>query len=214
MLTVQTTEDVDRHLALVAQAAAGVRAWVAAQTGDPLNMLRRMKFDPIGWHPIEGHALNLVEQINQTWTYTVALAAARQLLTLHPEAGGYRLAPGAHAAQPLDIMSEAGGLVGAETFASVRPANNRKLANDLDKLAGRGTSVVGRCLKPISCSCRSPLASFPRSAVRLHPPKKKSAFTGQDHPFSASIEAPGEAPRSTRECSPPRSHPGARNEGC
>jgi hypothetical protein len=39
-------------------------------------------------------ALNLVEQINQTWTYLVALAAAKQLLTLHPEAGGYRLAPG------------------------------------------------------------------------------------------------------------------------
>ncbi|UZO94955.1 Hypothetical protein RMHFA_05626 (plasmid) [Roseomonas mucosa] len=79
----------------------------------------------------------LVEQLNQTWTFAVALAAARQLLALHPEAGGYRLAPGAHASIPLDIMSEADGLVGAETFAAVDPANNRKLAGDLAKMAAR-----------------------------------------------------------------------------
>jgi hypothetical protein len=41
-----------------------------------------MKFETIGFHPIENHALNIIEQINQTWTYTVALAAARQLLEL------------------------------------------------------------------------------------------------------------------------------------
>ena len=66
----------------------------------------------------------------------MALAAARQLLALHPEAGGFRLAPGAHAAQQLDIMSEAAGLVGAETFAAVDPRNNDKLRLDLAKLAG------------------------------------------------------------------------------
>jgi len=27
------------------------------QTGDPLDMLRQMKFDAVGYHPIEGHAL-------------------------------------------------------------------------------------------------------------------------------------------------------------
>ena len=67
----------------------------------------------------------------------MALAAARQLLKLHPEAGGYRLAPGAHAAIPLDIMSEAAGLVGAEAFAAVDPRNNSKLDKDLRKMAGR-----------------------------------------------------------------------------
>ncbi len=81
--------------------------------------------------------MNLVEQINQTWTYLVALAAAKQLLELHPEANGYRLAPGAHASQALDIMSEADGLVGAETFAAVHPRNNDKLNNDLRKMVAR-----------------------------------------------------------------------------
>jgi hypothetical protein len=34
-------------------------------------------------------------------------------------------------------MSEAAGLVGAETFAAVDPRNNRKLAADLAKMATR-----------------------------------------------------------------------------
>jgi hypothetical protein len=136
-MLVRSTEDIDRYLGLISEAAAKVRAWFAAHPGDPLDMLRQMKFEPVGVHPIEGHALNLVEQINQTWTYTVALAATRQLLVLHPDAGGYKLAPGAYASEPLDIMSEAEGLVGAETFAAVDPSNNRKLALDLAKMAAR-----------------------------------------------------------------------------
>ena len=137
VVLVRSVEDVDRYLGQVRKAAADAHAWVAEQTGDPIDFLRRMKFDRVGFHPIEGHALNMVEQINQTWTYAVALAAARQLLELHPNAGGYHLAPGAHASRALDIMSETDLMVGAETFAAVDPANNRKLALDLVKMAAR-----------------------------------------------------------------------------
>lgn len=122
-IVVRNIVDVDRYLDQVWDAAAKVHAWIAAQIGDPLDLLRRMKFETAGFHPIQGHALNVVEQINQTWTYVVALAAARHLLEMHPEAGGYVLAPGAHAAIELDIMSEAPGLVGAETFAAVDRKN-------------------------------------------------------------------------------------------
>jgi len=59
------------------------------------------------------------------------------LLERHPEAGGFNLAPGAHAAQPLDIMSVVPGLIGAEIFAAVTPANNQKLSTDLAKLRNR-----------------------------------------------------------------------------
>ncbi|UXN72875.1 hypothetical protein N8D56_17355 [Devosia sp. A8/3-2] len=104
---------------------------------DPLDMLKRMKFEPVGFHPTEDRPLNVVEQINQTRTYSVAATAARQLLELHPEAGGFHLAPGAHASLELDIMSHVPGLVGAETFAAVDPRNNRKLQLDLDKMAAR-----------------------------------------------------------------------------
>jgi hypothetical protein len=84
LLTVRTVADADLLMEKVRTAAASVRDWMAGQTGDPLEILRRMKFEPVGFHPIRGHALNIVEQINQTWTYCVALAAARQLLLLHP----------------------------------------------------------------------------------------------------------------------------------
>jgi hypothetical protein len=136
-MIIRSLEDVDRHLEQVRKTATNTCAWIAAQTAEPLDLLRRMKFDPIGFHPISGHALNLVEQINQTWTYVVALAAVRQLLLLHPDVGGYRLAPGAHASIPLDIMSEVDGIVGAETFAAVDPRNNGKLTTDLQKMAVR-----------------------------------------------------------------------------
>ena len=137
ILIVRTVEDADCLMARIRASAARIHDWIAAQTGDPLDMLRRMKFETVGFHPIEGHPLNLVEQINQTWTFAVALAAARQLLLLHPDAGGFHLAPGANAALALDIMSQVEGLVGAETFAAVDPRNNRKLEADIAKLAGR-----------------------------------------------------------------------------
>jgi len=88
-MVVRNIEDVDRYLGQVRDAAVKIHSWIAAQTGDPLDLLRRMKFETVGFHPIQGHALNVVEQINQTWTYVVALAAARHLLEMHPEAGGY-----------------------------------------------------------------------------------------------------------------------------
>jgi hypothetical protein len=135
--TVVTVADADALMAKVREAAGFAHEWMLAQTGDPLAMLRKMKFECVGFHPVDYRPINLVEQINQTWTFATAIAAARQLLVLHPEAGGFRLAPGAHAALPLDIMSVKEGLVGAETFAAVSPHNNGKLEKDLEKLKGR-----------------------------------------------------------------------------
>jgi hypothetical protein len=136
-LKIHTDADVERYMDTLRGSARRVQQWIAAQSGDPLDLLRRMKFEPVGCDPIEDRALNIVEQINQTWTFAVALAAARQLLTLHPDVGGFCLAPGAHASIPLDIMSEDKGKVGAETFAAVKLNNNDKLKTDLDKMASR-----------------------------------------------------------------------------
>lgn len=136
-IKVQSVEDVDLLLARVVASATQVRQWITAFDGEPLDFLRRLKFEAVGYHPIAHHPLNVIEQVNQTWTYAVALLAARRLFQLHPDAGGYHLAPGAHASQPLDVMSEVEGLVGAETFAAVTPRNNNKLFKDLSKLSSR-----------------------------------------------------------------------------
>jgi hypothetical protein len=134
---VGSTADADQLLHRIRLSAKRAHDWIAAQTGDPLDMLKSMKFEPVGFHPVEDRALNVVEQINQTWTYYVAATAAKQLLELHPDVGGFHLAPGAHASRELDIMSDAPGVVGAETFAAVDPRNNRKLFLDLQKMAAR-----------------------------------------------------------------------------
>lgn len=134
ILTVESRAEVDHWLDLIEDATRRAIGIVAA-IDDPLVALRRMKFERIGFHPIEGRALNFIEQVNQTFTYTVALEAAAWLLCRHPEAGGFRLAPGATMALPLDIMSIVPDVVGAETFTATHPGSNRKLVKDLAKLA-------------------------------------------------------------------------------
>jgi hypothetical protein len=133
-IDISSRDQLEDFFARIDDAAA--KAVAAANTGGtPIDVLRRMKFETIGFHPVFGHALNLIEQVNQTFTFLVALQAVDWLLDRHPEARGFRVAPGAHASLPLDIMSIEPDLVGAETFAAVRPDNNDKLRKDLAKLA-------------------------------------------------------------------------------
>lgn len=73
-LTIRTIEDADRLVARVREAAKDAQAWLLGQVGDPLGMLRRIKFDRTGFHPITHEPLNLVEQVNQTWTFWWRLA--------------------------------------------------------------------------------------------------------------------------------------------
>ena len=63
-LEVRTIGDVEQHLAAIRASAARAQGWIAAQSGDPLDLLRRMKFEPVGFHPIEDRPLNVIEQLN------------------------------------------------------------------------------------------------------------------------------------------------------
>jgi hypothetical protein len=84
-------------------------------------------------HPIDDRPLNLIEQLNQTWTCLVTLRALPVLFDRHASAGGFHLNLGT--ASGTDIKSVACGVVAAEVFAAVHPKNNRKLEKDLKKLA-------------------------------------------------------------------------------
>lgn len=137
IIEIRTTADIERNFDTLKKSASNIQQWVRAHDGEALDLLRALKFEEVGTHPVGAYPLNAIEQINQTFTFVVALKAARHLLERHPEAGGFYLAPGAHMSKPLDIMSIADGLVGAEIFAAVDPRNNRKLARDLDKLKTR-----------------------------------------------------------------------------
>jgi hypothetical protein len=138
IITVRTAEEIDAALSTVGATAAHARAALRALPDNLLVALMQLKFDPVGAHPLGMRPLNVVEQINQTFTYLVALRAARLLLGWHPDAHGLQLAPGAHGPKgSLDIESLTPGLVGAKTFAAVGPENNKKLRTDLAKLADR-----------------------------------------------------------------------------
>jgi O-acetyl-ADP-ribose deacetylase (regulator of RNase III) len=98
-----------------------------------IHLLRRLKFERAGFHPLSGDPLNLLEQVNQTFTFLVTFEAARIVLAKHrDECSGLRLhlgtAPGS------DIESVPPGVIAAEVFAAVSPDNNDKLTKDISKV--------------------------------------------------------------------------------
>lgn len=130
---VHSTQELDAlENQVIAAAKRTVTSLLALLTNaDPLDALAKMKFELSGFHPTDDRSLNLIEQINQTFTYLASARAARLLLQLHPKAAPFRLNLGT--ASGADIESVDGSVV-AETFASVDPQNNRKLATDIEKV--------------------------------------------------------------------------------
>jgi hypothetical protein len=109
-----------RELAILLSEEQGVRG------------LFRLKFDPVGYDPLDEHRnLNLIEQINQSFTYLVSLRAVEYLLAEHPEAAPYRLNLGTRAGSDIESLD---GSVAAEAFAAVTPDNNGKLQKDIAKV--------------------------------------------------------------------------------
>lgn len=98
----------------------------------PLSVLRKAKFEAIGVDPLSDRPLNLIEQINQTFTYLASFEATRHLLRLHPEHSPFCLNLGT--AGGSDISSK-DGAVAAEVFAAVGPHSNKKLKKDVEKVA-------------------------------------------------------------------------------
>lgn len=95
-------------------------------------LFSKMKFGGIGYDPLNSkRELNIVEQINQSFTYLASFYALEILFTEHSDLAPFRLnlgtAPGS------DIESECGSLT-AEVFAAVAPTSNQKLKKDINKV--------------------------------------------------------------------------------
>ena len=124
--------DLRRQIADAAAAAAARIGEHLEGNRCPLGLLKAMKFEQMGRHPLEDRDLNLIEQINQTATYLASLRAVEILLTRHPKAGGFTLNLGTKGG--LDIESKKPGAVAAEVFAAVKHTNNGKLKGDVRAL--------------------------------------------------------------------------------
>lgn len=96
------------------------------------SLFSKMKFGGVGFDPLNpDRELNIIEQINQSFTYLASFYALEVLFTEYRELAPFRLNLGT--ASGSDIESECGGLT-AEVFASVTPTNNQKLKKDIDKV--------------------------------------------------------------------------------
>ena len=96
------------------------------------TLFSKMKFGGIGFDPLNSdRKLNVIEQINQSFTYLASFYALEVLFIEYPELAAFRLnlgtAPGS------DIESECGELA-AEVFAAVAPTSNQKLKKDINKV--------------------------------------------------------------------------------
>jgi hypothetical protein len=99
-----------------------------------LNALWSMKTEPLGCDPLDADApLNLIEQLNQTFTYIATARAVKQLLVLHPDLAPFTANLGT--ASGSDIVSTSGDGLAAEVFSAVNTRNNEKLAKDINKVA-------------------------------------------------------------------------------
>lgn len=103
---------------------------------DPLSLLQAIKFLKIGFDPLDANKKwNLIEQVNQTFTYLVSYNAAYLLFTLHPEAVVIQLNLGTEAGYDIvGIDKEREEVFAAEVFAATSIHSNEKLRRDLLKV--------------------------------------------------------------------------------
>ncbi|MDR5586112.1 hypothetical protein [Clostridium aquiflavi] len=95
-----------------------------------LEILFKLKFKKCGYEPLFGYELNIIEQLNQMFTYIVSLKALYILLEKYKNKefvvnfgtqGGY------------DIISDDETII-CECFASTNPMSNCKIKKDLERL--------------------------------------------------------------------------------
>lgn len=131
--SVENFADLDRlESAVLVSAALAMQSLGTLSGCAPIDALAAVKFAKVGWDPLDPHRpLNLIEQINQTFTYLASIEGARWLLGRHPECAPLVLNLGTQSG--FDIESKCGRFV-AETFAATDPKSNDKLRKDLAKL--------------------------------------------------------------------------------
>ena len=99
-----------------------------------MSFLYRLKFQASGCDPLEAsRSLNLIEQLNQTFTYLASFEAVSFLFERHPKVQSFLLSLGT--ASGFDVESADDGGIVAEVFAAVTPKNNQKLRKDITKIA-------------------------------------------------------------------------------
>lgn len=131
-----TKSEIEDYKQCLRKSADQTRTKISELTGstDSLEFLSQLKFQAIGCDPLNAsRQLNLIEQLNQTFTYLASFNGADFLFSQHPKIRQLTLNLGTSPGSDIESSEEDG--IAAEVFASVDPRNNRKLANDIEKVS-------------------------------------------------------------------------------
>lgn len=128
-------QNIEAHIFSLRMSARKTQSQIfeSAKTMNPLQFLFQLKFEKIGCDPLlSSRDLNLIEQLNQTFTYLASFRAAEFLFANHADIHKLNLNLGTQSGS--DIETEEKDLLIAEVFASVDPMNNRKLLTDIERI--------------------------------------------------------------------------------
>ena len=134
-ITLRSAEDIKNYIEDLRISAEEAQLQLSDISGyaEPLELLYRIKFEKICFDPLnQQRSLNLIEQVNQTFTYLASFRAASLLFSWHPALDSLTLNLGARSGT--DIESNYDGGIAAEVFAAVTPQNNKKLIKDIEKV--------------------------------------------------------------------------------
>jgi len=114
--------------------AAKERLLELSETRNGIQLLEAMKFEKVGYDPLDTEReLNLVEQMNQSFTYLASFRAAEILFQRHEGLSELSLNLGTRAGSDIESLEAEG--IAAEVFAATRPTSNGKLKKDIAKVA-------------------------------------------------------------------------------
>jgi hypothetical protein len=129
-------EDIDTYIEDLRTSAEEAQLKLAeiSEYAAPLEFLYRIKFERIGCDPFNPQRpLNLIEQVNQTFTYLASFKAAKMLFSWHSGLTSLRMNLGTSSG--IDIGSDYDSGISAEVFAATSPSSNDKLKKDIEKVS-------------------------------------------------------------------------------
>ena len=140
-IKITSPEEVESYiLKLSASANATTQTLTTKMKGlDPLEFLAKIKFCQIGCDPLDtDRELNMIEQLDQTFTYLASFMAVEYLYTVHPEIPCYRLNLGTSGGHDIESCPDNTQII-CKVFAAVRPTNNNKLRKDAERLTTKSS---------------------------------------------------------------------------
>ncbi len=135
LITLHSIKEAEAYVQTIHAAADKAVTNVVGQSSQAsgIELLERMKFQQIGFDPLNlERRLNLVEQLNQTFTYLASFVAAKLLFSWHPGLSELQLNLGTSPGS--DLESAKFGGIAAEVFAATHPKSNNKLQKDIAKV--------------------------------------------------------------------------------